>query len=182
MNRFSADVGSNDDMLPQTLFDFSVIFFMVIGAVFTTLITLPFVFVMMPPLLYYFVVVRRIFVTSTRELKRLEGVARSPIFAMMNESLSGIATIRANDATDYFTKKFETVHDSHTRAFFSFIASSVRHHISTSLRCFYAVPLFINIFPRSLFPLFLFCSTTSAMGGVSNGYACVYADELRMVC
>ena len=126
LNRFSADVGSNDDMLPQTFFDFSVIFFIVIGGVFTTLITLPFILLVMPPLLYYFIVVRRIFVTSTRELKRLEGVARSPIFAMMNESLNGIATIRANDATNYFTNKFETVHDSHTRAFFQFIASSVR--------------------------------------------------------
>jgi len=124
LNRFSADVGSNDDMLPQTLFDFSVIFFVVIGAVFTTLITLPFVLLVMPPLLYYFVVVRKIFVTSTRELKRLEGVARSPIFAMMNESLNGIATIRANDAKKYFIKKFEGVHDAHTRAFFSFIAAS----------------------------------------------------------
>jgi len=124
LNRFSADVGSNDDLLPQTLFDFSVIFFIVIGAVFTTMITLPFVLLVMPPLLYYFVVVRGVFVTSSRELKRLEGVARSPIFAMMNESLSGIATIRSNNATTYFTKKFEAMHDSHTRAFFSFIASS----------------------------------------------------------
>jgi ATP-binding cassette subfamily C (CFTR/MRP) protein 4 len=124
LNRFSADVGSNDDMLPQTLFDFSVIFFIVIGAVFTTIITLPFVLLVMPPLIYYFVVVRKIFVTSTRELKRLEGVARSPIFAMMNESLSGIATIRTNNAKNYFSKKFEDVHDAHTRSFFSFIASS----------------------------------------------------------
>merc|ERR1712176_1685270 len=118
LNRFSADIGSNDDMLPQTLFDFNVIFFVVIGAIFITLITLPFVLLVMPPLIWCFIVVRNIFVTSTRELKRLEGVARSPIFAMMNESLSGISTIRANDAKDYFTKKFEGVHDAHTRAFF----------------------------------------------------------------
>ncbi len=124
LNRFSADVGSNDDMLPQTLFDFSVIFFVVIGAIFTTLGTLPFVLLVMPPLIYYFVVVRNIFVTSSRELKRLEGVARSPIFAMMTESLSGIATIRANDAKKYFIRKFEGVHDMHTRTFFSFIAAS----------------------------------------------------------
>jgi len=101
-----------------------VIFFMVIGALFTTVVTLPFVLIVLPPLLYYFVSVRRVFVTSTRELKRIEGQARSPIFAMMNESLSGIATIRANDTVNYFTSKFEQVHDSHTRAFFSFIASS----------------------------------------------------------
>eukprot|EP00536_Pseudo-nitzschia_multiseries_P014610 jgi/Psemu1/215290/e_gw1.735.14.1 len=124
LNRFSADVGSNDDMLPHTLFDFFVIFFVAIGAFFTTVATLPFVLLVMPPLIYSFVVVRKVFVTSSRELKRLEGVARSPIFAMMSESLSGIATIRANKATAYFSKKFEEMHDSHTRVFFFFIASS----------------------------------------------------------
>lgn len=124
LNRFSADVGSNDDLLPQTLFDFWVIFFVIIGAIFTTLGTLPFVLLVMPPLLYGFIVTRRIFVTSSRELKRIEGVARSPIFAMMNESLTGVATIRANKAVTYFTKRFEELHDAHTRGFFCFIASS----------------------------------------------------------
>jgi ATP-binding cassette subfamily C (CFTR/MRP) protein 4 len=31
MNRFSADVGSNDDLLPQTLFDFLMTAFLVVG-------------------------------------------------------------------------------------------------------------------------------------------------------
>lgn len=68
--------------------------------------------------------VRRTFVTSTRELKRLEGLARSPIFAMLGESLGGIATIRANNSLQYFQQKFERAHDAHTRAFFAFIAAS----------------------------------------------------------
>jgi ATP-binding cassette subfamily C (CFTR/MRP) protein 4 len=124
LNRFSSDVGSNDDLLPQTLFDFLVVFFIVLSAIFTTIVVLPFALIAMPPLLWYFLSVRRVFVTSTRELKRLESLARSPIFAMLSESLHGIATIRANDSTAFFIKKFEQAHDSHTRAFFSFIAAS----------------------------------------------------------
>jgi ATP-binding cassette subfamily C (CFTR/MRP) protein 4 len=124
LNRFSADVGSNDDQLPMTLFDFSVMFFLVIGAMITACTVLPFILVAVPPLLWYFLRVRRIFVTSTRELKRLEGLARSPIYAMLSESLSGVATIRANHLLDYFKSKFENAHDAHSRAFFAFIASS----------------------------------------------------------
>jgi ATP-binding cassette subfamily C (CFTR/MRP) protein 4 len=124
LNRFSADVGSNDDMLPQTLFDFTMILFIVLGTVATTITVLPISLLALPPLVWYFLSVRRIFVSSTRELKRLEGLARSPIFAMLSESLSGIATIRANDSVDYFVKKFQSAHNSHTRAFFSFIAAS----------------------------------------------------------
>eukprot|EP00429_Kryptoperidinium_foliaceum_P058889 CAMPEP_0176093518 /NCGR_PEP_ID=MMETSP0120_2-20121206/46861_1 /TAXON_ID=160619 /ORGANISM="Kryptoperidinium foliaceum, Strain CCMP 1326" /LENGTH=196 /DNA_ID=CAMNT_0017427455 /DNA_START=110 /DNA_END=697 /DNA_ORIENTATION=- len=124
LNRFSADVGSNDDMLPQTLFDFSMILFIVLGAIATTITVLPFALLALPPLLWYFLSVRRTFVASTRELKRLEGMSRSPIFAMLGESLSGIATIRANASLQYFVTKFQEMHDAHTRAFFSFIASS----------------------------------------------------------
>lgn len=124
LNRFSADVGSNDDLLPQTLFDFLVISFIVIGAIITTIVVLPFALIALPPLIWYFLSIRKIFVTSTRELKRLEGLARSPIFAMLSEALSGVATIRANDSVKFFTDKFEKAHDGHTRAFFSFIACS----------------------------------------------------------
>lgn len=118
------DVGSNDDLLPQTLFDFTVIFYIVIGTIATTVAVLPFALLAMPPMLYYFLSVRRVFVTTTRELKRIESLARSPIFAMLSESLSGVATIRANDSTQYFVEKFEDAHDAHTRSFFSFIAAS----------------------------------------------------------
>lgn len=124
LNRFSADVGSNDDLLPQTLFDFLVIFFIVLGAMITMIVVLPFALIALPPLIWYFLSIRKIFVTSTRELKRLEGLARSPIFAMLSEALSGVATIRANDSVKFFTEKFEDAHDGHTRSFFSFIACS----------------------------------------------------------
>ena len=124
LNRFSADIGIMDDQLPPTLFDFFTLAFVVMGAVATTVATLPFVLLVLPFLMWYFLSVRRIFVTSSRELKRLEGLARSPIFAMMGESLHGIATIRSNQALDYFRHKFQTVHDTHTRCFFAFIAAS----------------------------------------------------------
>mmetsp|Transcript_12086 Transcript_12086/g.24989 ORF Transcript_12086/g.24989 Transcript_12086/m.24989 type:complete len:1226 (-) Transcript_12086:4883-8560(-) len=124
LNRFSADCGTCDDQLPQTLFDLCTISFVVFGAVITALTTLPFALIILPFLIWYFSRVRSIFVTSTRELKRLEGLARSPIFAMLSEALGGIATIRANNYLDYFRQKFFTAHDAHTRTFFAFIGAS----------------------------------------------------------
>jgi ATP-binding cassette subfamily C (CFTR/MRP) protein 4 len=124
LNRFSADVGIADDLLPQTLFDFLVISCIAVGSLVTAVSTLPYALVAIPPLGWFFVSVRNTFVTSTRELKRLEGLARSPIFAMLSEALGGIATIRANDAIKYFKLKFEELHDGHSRAFFSFLSAS----------------------------------------------------------
>jgi len=124
LNRFSADVGSNDDLLPTTLFDFLVCSFMVLGAIVTVVVALPLIFIIIPPLLWYFLATRRTFVTSSRELRRLDGLARSPIFSMLNESMCGLATIRANHAVAYFKEKFELCHDAHSRVFYAFLGAS----------------------------------------------------------
>ena len=55
LNRFSADVGSNDDLLPNTLFDFLVCSFIVLGAITTAVVALPFILITIPPLLWYFI-------------------------------------------------------------------------------------------------------------------------------
>jgi len=124
LNRFSADVGIADEALPLTIYDFSVGIFLVIGGVITASVVLPFVLLALPPLLFYFIKLRTTFVKTTRELKRLEGIARSPIFAMIGESLQGMSTIRANGCSQYFKSNFEAAHDAHTRAYFSFVAAS----------------------------------------------------------
>jgi len=124
VNRFSSDVGVCDDQLPQTLFDFFMIAIVVVGAIITALTTLPFALAILPFLIWYFIRVRKIFVTSTRELKRLDGLARSPIYSLLSEALGGIATIRANNYTKYFRQKFYKAHDAHTETFFAYIASS----------------------------------------------------------
>ena len=147
LNRFSADVGSNDDLLPPTLFDFFMIAFIVLGAVFTTVATLPITLIAIPPLMWYFLSVRKTFVTSTRELKRLEGLARSPIFAMIGEALGGVATIRANNSLDFFRRKFRQAHDAHSRAFFSFIAASrwVGFRMDAIMFLFLAVVSYLSV-------------------------------------
>lgn len=87
LNRFSADVGSNDDQLPATIYDFFACAFIVAGGIITAASVLPFTLAVFPFLIWYFVRIRNVFVTTSRELKRLEALARSPVFAMMSESL-----------------------------------------------------------------------------------------------
>jgi ATP-binding cassette, subfamily C (CFTR/MRP), member 4 len=148
LNRFSADVGITDDLLPTTWFDFLVVAFIVLGSIVTTLTTLPFALAVLPPLSLYFWRVRSVFVTSTRELKRLEGLARSPIFAMLGESLGGIATIRSNNFLDYFRLKFREAHDAHTKAFFAFISASrwVGFRMDSLVYSFLVIVSYLSLF------------------------------------
>jgi ATP-binding cassette subfamily C (CFTR/MRP) protein 4 len=124
LNRFSSDVGSNDDTLPFTLYEFLSSLFMTLGAIVTCIVILPFTLVVIPPLLWFFLRSRSIYVTTSRELKRLEGIARSPIYSMLNESFHGVATIRTNDAVSFFKEKFEKLQNDHSRAFFASAAGS----------------------------------------------------------
>lgn len=73
LNRFSGDVGSNDDQLPTTLFDFLVVLFLVLGALISAISVIPITLVAVPPMVWYFVRVRSTFVNTSRELKRMEG-------------------------------------------------------------------------------------------------------------
>ncbi|KAG7359041.1 multidrug ABC transporter permease/ATPase [Nitzschia inconspicua] len=124
LNRFAADTGICDEILPLTMFDFLVGFFIAMGSLVTAVVVLPHVLVALPFLLWRFWKLRQLFVKTTRELKRLEGISRSPCFALLSESKDGISTIRSNGFIQYCSKKFESFHDAHTRAFFSFVAAS----------------------------------------------------------
>merc|ERR1712157_91195 len=60
LNRFSADVGINDDLLPMTTYDFLVCAFLVLGGIATAIMVLPVVLVALPPLIWYFIRLRKI--------------------------------------------------------------------------------------------------------------------------
>jgi ATP-binding cassette, subfamily C (CFTR/MRP), member 4 len=124
INRFSADVGIADEQLPLCLYDCLVGLFMALGSLAVAVAVLPVILVAVPPLLWYLMSMRRIFVSTSRELKRLEGLGRSPIFEMLGEALHGISTIRSNQASVIFLRQFESIQDAHTKAVCAFIASS----------------------------------------------------------
>jgi ATP-binding cassette, subfamily C (CFTR/MRP), member 4 len=124
LNRFSADIGTSDDQIPSSVNDTLSMGFIVLGGVATAATVMPFLLIALPPIVWYFLHIRSNFVKSSRELKRIEGMARSPIFAMMSESVAGIATIRSNGLVDYCTTKFETIQDAHSRAFFAFMSTT----------------------------------------------------------
>jgi len=86
------------------------IMFMAIGVLVATAFVLPVSLVAVPALALGVHRLRDAFIVASRQLKGLETHARSPILSALNESLSGIMTIRANDATDLFRRRFFDAH------------------------------------------------------------------------
>ena len=59
---------------------------------------------------------QRVYVASSRQLRRLESVARSPVYSLFGETLSGVATIRAYNRDDDFKAELESKSDGRLRA------------------------------------------------------------------
>jgi ATP-binding cassette subfamily C (CFTR/MRP) protein 4 len=97
---------------------------MAIIGIITAIVVLPFTLIVVPFIVWGFIRLRQTFVRTTREIKRIEGIARSPLFALTAENLIGSTTIHANNLTEYCRQRFRAAHDAHTRAYFAFVSSS----------------------------------------------------------
>uniref|UniRef100_A0A0K8SLI1 ABC-type glutathione-S-conjugate transporter n=1 Tax=Lygus hesperus TaxID=30085 RepID=A0A0K8SLI1_LYGHE len=107
VNRFSKDIDIMDNTLPMTLRGWTTCFFSVIGTLFVISYTTPtFVFVIIPVgFVYYFI--QRFYVATSRQLKRLESVSRSPIYSHFGESVQGTSVLRAYNVQDRFIRESE---------------------------------------------------------------------------
>ncbi len=73
-------------------------------------------------ILYYFI--QKFYLATSRQLKRLESITRSPIYSHFGETLSGVATIRAYGLGDSFTGQSNAHVDTNQRCYYpNFIAN-----------------------------------------------------------
>lgn len=121
LNRFAGDVGISDDTLPQTLYDFISCTLMCIGSVALVCAVNPFVLLALIPagLLFNYLLV--LYLTTSREIKRLEAAARSPVYSCLSETLDGLVTVRAFGAQERFLKRFLGLLDCNIEAYFAYL-------------------------------------------------------------
>ncbi|XP_076634046.1 putative multidrug resistance-associated protein lethal(2)03659 [Colletes latitarsis] len=124
LNRFSKDMGAIDEMLPLALIDCLQIGLTLIGIIVVVAIANPWLLlptVVIGILFYY---IRVFYLATSRSVKRLEGITRSPVFGHLNATLQGLPTVRAFGAQEILTKEFDQHQDLHSSAWFIFIGSS----------------------------------------------------------
>ncbi|KAL8598045.1 hypothetical protein ACOMHN_062643 [Nucella lapillus] len=63
------------------------------------------------------------YVPTTRQLRRLECVSRSPIYVLFSETLGGAASIRAYDVTSRFVEESKRRVDSNQIFYFAYQAA-----------------------------------------------------------
>lgn len=98
LNRFSKDINTLDNTLPELLLMFVSQVFTVIGTIVVISISSPMFLIVVVPIFIMYYFVQRFYVATTRQLARLESVTRSPIYSHFGESISGVVSIRAYNA------------------------------------------------------------------------------------
>lgn len=118
INRFSNDIYKVDAVLHRV---FSQFFSNSISVGFTISVicynTPPFMILIIPLAILY-VLYQRYYLRTSRELKRLDSVSKSPIYAHFQETLGGISTIRAFRQQGRFNYLSEVNVDKNLRAYF----------------------------------------------------------------
>ncbi|XP_042361797.1 multidrug resistance-associated protein 1 isoform X2 [Plectropomus leopardus] len=124
VNRFSKEMDTIDSVIPLIIKMFMGSMFNVIGACIIILVATPLVAIVIPVLglLYFFV--QRFYVASSRQLKRLESVSRSPIYTHFSETLLGTSVIRAFGEQERFIRESDQRVDHNQKAYYPSIIAN----------------------------------------------------------
>ncbi|KAF9344624.1 hypothetical protein BGX26_004099, partial [Mortierella sp. AD094] len=94
VNRFSSDINSIDVQLPEEWNDLFSFIAIIGGTLFVIAYSTPIFLVAIPPLVAVFFWIQYYFIKSSSSLKRLNSVAKSPLYQHFSETLAGVSTIR----------------------------------------------------------------------------------------
>ncbi|CAB4005802.1 multidrug resistance-associated 4-like, partial [Paramuricea clavata] len=84
----------------------------------------PYIAVVVVPIIGVFVWLRQYFVKSSREIKRIEALSRSPLYSHISATLQGLATIRASEEQNQFHEMYNKYQDCNTSASYYYLAAN----------------------------------------------------------
>ncbi|OJI99661.1 hypothetical protein ASPVEDRAFT_163771 [Aspergillus versicolor CBS 583.65] len=117
LNRFSSDLNVVDSRMGEDLrstFEFTT---EVAMGMFAGILVNPVLLVVAVFLTAVYLHYSRTYLTASRQIKRLESEAKSPIFDHFDTCLSGLPVIKAFGKVDEYRRQFRQKVDSHARAF-----------------------------------------------------------------
>ena len=173
LNRFGKDVDVLDSTMPFILRGWISCLLSVIATFGVIMYATPFTILPITVVLcgYYFV--QRIYVSSSRQLKRLESTSRSPIYSHFGETINGASVIRAYGLQNTFIKESERRVDKNHQATFAAVIANrwLAVRLETVGNCI--------IFAAALFAVLGRDTLSPGMVGLSVSYALQVTQTLN---
>uniref|UniRef100_T1IZ28 ABC transmembrane type-1 domain-containing protein n=1 Tax=Strigamia maritima TaxID=126957 RepID=T1IZ28_STRMM len=155
LNRFAKDIGVLDELLPLCLDDCidvtrrdgisDFISLKVVGII--VLVCITNYWLIFPTIILgiIFILLRRFYMKTSRALKRLDSITRSPVFSHLSSTLDGLTTVRAFHVEEKFQHEFNVHQDFNSSAWFLFLAAGRWLAIYLDCLCNYETINFVNI-------------------------------------
>ncbi|NXY01978.1 MRP2 protein, partial [Pteruthius melanotis] len=124
VNRFAKDIFTVDETIPMSFRSWLSCFMGIISTLIVICLATPFFAVIIVPLSVFYYFVLRFYVSTSRQLRRLDSVTRSPIYSHFGETVSGLSVIRAYGHQERFLKQNETTMDINQKSVYSWIISN----------------------------------------------------------
>ncbi|XP_068155675.1 ATP-binding cassette sub-family C member 4 [Drosophila tropicalis] len=135
LNRFSKDIRTVDTDLPHTLLDCLAFVIDVSGVLIIVAIANYWLLVPAAIICLLLGLIRYLYVNTSRSVKRLESISRSPVFSLTNQTFQGLTTIRALEAQNALELEFHEYQNANTSAWFLFLSCTRAFALWSDILC-----------------------------------------------
>ncbi|XP_023170245.2 probable multidrug resistance-associated protein lethal(2)03659 isoform X2 [Drosophila hydei] len=147
LNRFAMDMGQVDEVLPAVMLDCIQVFLTLAGIITVLCVTNPWYLINTLAMLLSFYYLRNFYLSTSRDVKRLEAVARSPMYSHFGATLNGLPTIRAMRAQRMLIAEYDDYQDKHSIGYYTFLSTSRAFGYYLDLFCvIYVLIIILNNF------------------------------------
>ncbi|KAE9547808.1 hypothetical protein FO519_008982 [Halicephalobus sp. NKZ332] len=102
LNRFGKEIYTTDATLPASMISTTSTIIQAIFTIIVPVIVTPWILAPLIPIAYGYFKLLKFYISTSRQLKRLESTMRSPIYSHFQESIQGTTSIRAYKCTKSF--------------------------------------------------------------------------------
>ncbi|KAJ8363811.1 hypothetical protein SKAU_G00126420 [Synaphobranchus kaupii] len=124
LNRFSKDVDTIDCHIPDNIDIWMRTFWYTVNVLLICSALTPVFLIVIVPLMMFYWWVQRFYVATSRQLKRLESISRSPVYSHFSETITGTSVIRAYMRQDAFVLISDMKVDENQKSYYPGIVAN----------------------------------------------------------
>ncbi|ETV95462.1 hypothetical protein H310_10942 [Aphanomyces invadans] len=117
VNRLSKDMYTTDEDIPSSFGSILTASIAATSTIGTIVYVTPLFSVVLVPVGWWYLSAQQFFIATSRELQRLDSISRSPVYALLTETLDGMSTIRAYGVEESFRHRLRNLLDTNQRAY-----------------------------------------------------------------
>jgi ABC-type multidrug transport system fused ATPase/permease subunit len=170
LNRFTSDIDVLDVKIPMLLRQFLSCLCMIIGTLCVIAAITPIFLASLIPIMMIFIFLQIFFTRTRRQVKRLESIAKSPIFSHFTETINGAVTIRAFNQLQRFCNESERRVANHL--YCNYISDMSNRWLSIRVECLGNLIVFL----AAMFAFYYRETLSAGLAALSVSYAMQMID------